>query len=256
MDELPITLKVENLTKRYGTASKSVETLKDVSFQVRLGQICCLLGPNGSGKTTLLKTLAGLLQPTSGSISINGIDPNQDPLGARAKIGWMPSEEKSGFYGRLTGRQNLMFFGVLQGLLPVDMERLIGNLALQIGFGEELDKSMLQISSGAKQKISLARALLHNPPVLLLDEPIRNLDPHTVLRFRQLLKNHLARNQNRTILLSTHLLDEARRLADIILILFEGRVLKAIEAKDLDHELKSRTLEEYYLKVVDGAKAL
>ena len=183
MEEKPIVINVQNLSKRYGSASKGVDILKDISFQVRLGQICCLLGPNGSGKTTLLKTLAGLLEPTSGSILINGVDPAKKPREARAEVGWMPAEERSGFYGRLTGRQNLMFFGGLQGLPLKETERIMGNLALQIDLNSELDKTMLKVSTGAKQKIGLASAILHDPSVLLLNEPVRNLDPHAIVRF-------------------------------------------------------------------------
>jgi ABC-type Na+ transport system ATPase subunit NatA len=122
----------------------------------------------------LLKILAGLLDPTSGGVTINGIDRIKNPREAKAQIGWMPAEERSGLYGRITGRENLTFFGTLQGLNNADMDRAIGNLALQIGIDDEIDQTVLKISSGAKQKIGLARAMLHSPSVLLLDEPIRN----------------------------------------------------------------------------------
>lgn len=254
MEEKPIVLNVQNLSKRYGSKTKGVDILKNISFQVRLGQICCLLGPNGSGKTTLLKTLAGLLQPTSGTISINDIDPAKNPREARAEIGWMPAEERSGFYGRLTGRQNLMFFGALQGIPLKEMERVMGNLALQIDLNEELDKTMLKVSTGAKQKIGLARALLHEPSVLLLDEPVRNLDPHAIVRFRRLLKDHLTRKQSKTILLSTHLLEEARRTADMILIIREGQIIKSIENRELESQLRNTTLEDLYMKTIDDVE--
>lgn len=254
MEELSHALTVQNLTKRYPGSTAPVDSLVDVSFEVPVGQICCLLGPNGSGKTTLLKVLAGLLQPTSGTFSINGVDPVKNPLEARSQTGWMPAEERSGFYGRLSGRQNLNFFGALHGIEPKEITRTIGNLALQIGINEELDKQILKLSSGARQKIALARALLHNPPVLLLDEPTRNLDPHTLLRFRRLLRDHLARNQKKTILLSTHQLEEARRTADHILIIHKGRVVKALGNHELETALKSTTLEDFYLKTVDAVE--
>jgi ABC-type multidrug transport system ATPase subunit len=253
MEEKPIVINVQNLSKRFGSKTKGFDVLKDISFQVRLGQVCCLLGPNGSGKTTLLKTLAGLLEPTSGTISINGVDPSKNPREARAEVGWMPAEERSGFYGRLTGRQNLTFFGALQGISLKDMERIMGNLALQIDLNSELDKTMLKVSTGAKQKIGLARALLHEPSVLLLDEPVRNLDPHAIVRFRRLLKDHLTRRQHKTILLSTHLLEEARRTADMILIIREGQIVRSIESRELESELRHSTLEELYMKTIDTA---
>lgn len=254
MEEHPISLDVQNLSKRYGSSSKTVESLKNISFQVRLGQICCLLGPNGSGKTTLLKTIAGLLEPSGGSIQVSGVDAIKNPLESRAKIGWMPAEERSGFYGRLTGRQNLNFFGVLQGLPLKEIERIIGNLSLQIGLNDDLDKTMLKMSTGTKQKIGLARALLHNPSVLLLDEPMRNLDPHTMVRFRRLLRDHLTRKQHKTILLSTHLLEEARRVADMVLIIRDGEVIRALENRELETELRDTTLEEIYMKAIDSGR--
>src|SRR5437899_96001 len=113
MEPDPIAIHIQNLTKRYSKKRAAVESLKNISLEVPLGQIWCLLGPNGSGKTTLLKILAGLLQPSGGSISILGIDPQKNPREARAKVGWMPAEERSGLYGRLTGRQNLEFFAAL-----------------------------------------------------------------------------------------------------------------------------------------------
>jgi ABC-type multidrug transport system ATPase subunit len=254
MEEHPIAIEVRNLTKRYGGKS-SPESLKNVSFQIPLGQTCCLLGPNGSGKTTLLKILAGLLEPTSGSISILGVDPALDPSGVKANIGWMPAQEKAGFYGRLTGRQNLYFFGTLNDLSKETMDRAIGNVALQLGINDELDKMMLKISSGSKQKISLARALLHNPPILLLDEPVQNLDPHTTLRFRRLLKDHLTRIQKKTVILSTHLLEEARRVADLILIIRDGEIIRTLPAKELEKELRFTSVEEFYMKTVDEPKS-
>src|ERR1044071_2375864 len=116
MEENPIAVHVANLTKRYTRSSGTAPALSDISFDIPVGKIWCLLGPNGSGKTTLLKILAGLLTATEGTLSLLGTDPVKDPPAARAKVGWMPSEERSGFYGRLTPRQNLQFFGALQGL--------------------------------------------------------------------------------------------------------------------------------------------
>src|SRR4051812_28483638 len=105
MEESPIAIQIDNLTKRYSHSPKAAPALKNISIKIPLGQIWCLLGPNGSGKTTLLKILAGLLKPTEGSISIMGIDPMKEPLEVKSHVGWMPAEERSGFYGRLTGKQ-------------------------------------------------------------------------------------------------------------------------------------------------------
>jgi sodium transport system ATP-binding protein len=252
MEHSPIIIDIKNVTKRFGKSATGKTALNNVSLEIPLGQIVCLLGPNGSGKTTLLKTVAGLLEPTEGSISIMGIDLAHNPSMARSHIGWMPAEDRSGFYGRLTGRQNIEFFASLHNLLKPEIDRLLGNLSLQLDMHDELDQTMLKVSGGARQKIALTRALLHNPSVLLLDEPMRNLDPHTILRFRRLLKDHLARVHKRTVLLSTHQLEEARRIADVIVILNNGEIIKNIEARDLQKELQHMSVEEFYLKTVDA----
>lgn len=255
MDEHPVAVSVHDLTKTYGSGAAAIESLKELSFEIPLGKVCVLLGPNGSGKTTLLKVLAGLLRPNLGAFSITAVDGVKEPRLARQKIGWMPAEERSGFYGRLTGRQNLHFFGKLQGLPAAEISRMIGNLALQIGIGEEIDRPILSTSTGAKQKIALARALLHNPPVLLLDEPTRNLDPHTVIRFRRLLRDHLTRKQKKTVLLSTHQLEEARKIADMILLISKGRLVRLLQGREIEQAFAGSTAEEFYLRTVESGEA-
>jgi len=252
MDENPIGIEVKNLTKRYSARPGAPFALKNLSFQVPMGKICCFLGPNGSGKTTLLKILAGLVKPSSGSISILGLDPVKKRRELDKKIGWMPAEERSGFYGRLTGKQNLQFFAALYQVPPGEFDRILGNLSLRIGIKDEVDLMMLKASAGERQKLGLVRTLFHNPLVLLLDEPLRNLDPHTLLRLRRFIKFHLAHVMKKTILLSTHLLEEARKMADIIIFLKAGEIVKSIETHFLEKELKKTTLEKYYLKVIDG----
>lgn len=251
MEETPIAVHVANLTKRYARATQPA--LADISFDIPAGKIWCLLGPNGSGKTTLLKILAGLLTSNEGTISLLGTDPAKDPLVARAKVGWMPAEERSGFYGRLTPRQNLHFFGALQGLTKEEAGKTVGDLAFLMDFNEDVDKMVLKTSAGARQKFGLARALLHDPSILLLDEPMRNLDPHAVMRFRRLIRDHLVRKTKKTVLLSTHQLEEARKIADHILIIKDGHIIKSLDSKHLEAEIKNKSLEEYYLKTVEVA---
>lgn len=256
MEETPIAIDIQNLSKHYSKKADAANALNDVTFQVPVGKVCCLLGPNGSGKTTLLKICAGLVAPTSGAVSIMGHDIQKEPRAAKSKIGWMPAEERSGFYGRITAMQNLKFFGILHDLDKEPLDRVIGNLALQMDLKSEMDQVMQKMSAGTRQKIGLMRALLHNPAVLLLDEPMRSLDPHAIVRFRRLIKDHLTRNQKKTVLLSTHLLEEARRVADIIIIISEGRIIRKLESDDLEKELRHASLEDFYIKTVDaGASA-
>jgi ABC-type multidrug transport system ATPase subunit len=166
----------------------------------------------------------------------------------------MPAEERSTFYGRITGRQNLDFFAALHDVSHAELDRIVGNMALQIGLGDELDRMMLRTSGGARQKVALARALLHSPSVLILDEPLRNLDPHTLKRFRRLLRDHLTRIQKKAVILSTHQLDEARRVADIIMIIKDGKIIRTLGTRDIEKELSEVSLEDFYLKTVDAAE--
>ncbi len=250
MEEAAVAVHVENLSKVY-PKNQGKKALDQISFQVPIGKTLVLLGPNGSGKTTLLKILAGLIQPSSGSVTIFGHSPKDDPGLTRSQIGWMPADEKSGFYGRLTGMQNLNFFSTFYKIDPKSRDRQIGNLALQLDLTHELEKMVLKLSSGTIQKIGLLRSLLHNPPILLLDEPFRHLDPHGVQRLRRLLKDHVTRIQKKTVVLSTHLLEEARKVADIIIILKNGQMISQLSSHELKQTLQDSTLEEFYLKTVD-----
>ncbi len=254
MEEPPVAIRVSELSKYYSKASDAKAALHKVSFDIPLGKIWCLLGPNGSGKTTLLKILAGLVSPTEGSVSLMGLDPTLKPIEAHTKVGWMPAEERSGFYGRLSAKQNLEFFGALQQLSEEEVGKSIGNLAFLLDFNEDVGRMVLKTSAGARQKFSLARALLHNPPILLLDEPMRNLDPHAVLRFRRLIRDHLVRKNKKTVLLSTHQLEEAKKIADHILIIKNGEIIMSMDAKQLEIETKHKTFEEFYLKTVEVAE--
>lgn len=254
MEDTPLAVQVEHLSKRYSKSADSSFSLSDINFTIPVGKIWCLLGPNGSGKTTLLKILAGLLTANEGDITLLGTNLNKNPIVGRTKVGWMPAEERSGFYGRLTPRQNLQFFGALQGLTPAEAGKTIGDLAFLMDFNDDVDRMVLKTSSGARQKFGLARALLHNPPILLLDEPMRNLDPHAVMRFRRLIRDHLVRKTKKTVLLSTHQLEEAHRIADHILILKDGKIIKSLDSKQLEIEIKNKTVEEFYLKTVEVAE--
>jgi len=249
MDNVPIAVEVRNLTKIYSPRSTK-KALDQIEFSVPLGQTLCLLGPNGSGKTTLLKILAGLVKPTAGQISIMGMDSKKEGHKIQSDIGWMPADERSGFYGRITGHQNLKFFGTLQNIPEAEFNRQLGNLALQLGIKDELNHQSLRISSGFRQKMGLLRAMIHSPSILLLDEPFRNLDPHTLIRFRRLLKDHINRIQKKTVILSTHILEEARRVADFILFLHNGRVVQQMTARELHKRLKNQTVEDLYLKTI------
>lgn len=197
-----------------------VVALQDVSLTIEPGELLCLMGPNGAGKTTLLKTLVGLVLPTSGEARV--LDhPVRHPLPARARarIGFA-SSERPGFYDQLTGRQNLAFFARLYGLGRATAARRIDELCGQFGL-EAPDRQYQEYPAGMKQRLLLARALLHDPPLLLLDEPARSLDPAQTDKLHAFLREQ-CRRKGKTVLLTTHQVWEAERLAGRIAVLSRG----------------------------------
>jgi ABC-2 type transport system ATP-binding protein len=197
--------------------------LIDVDLSVRRGEIFGLLGPNGAGKTTLLKLLATLLLPDKGSVRVAGIDAVTRPMDVKRRVGLSLSDERS-FYYRLTARKNLEFFGVLS---DVPAERLAGRVAEvmeTVDLSDALDQPVKSFSSGMRQRLAVARALLADPDVLILDEPTRAVDPVHALELRTMVRDDLARGLGKTVLLSTNVLEEAWSMCDRVAILTGGRV--------------------------------
>lgn len=199
------------------------QALRDITLDVRAGELLALLGPNGAGKTTLLKLLATLSIPDTGSIRINGIDAAQHQLEVRAMIGLCPSEERS-FYYRLTARQNLEFFGALAGLRRTTLRRRIQEATQSVNLDGVLDRRYDSFSSGVRQRLALARALLADPVILLLDEPTRAVDPLQALSIRKFIQEELVKRQGKTVILATNLLEEAWQLADRIAVIHDGSI--------------------------------
>ncbi|MBI3088572.1 MAG: ABC transporter ATP-binding protein [Candidatus Omnitrophica bacterium] len=211
-------VELRQLTKVFS----GVKALEGVSLTIERGELVCLMGPNGAGKTTLLKILAGLLLPTSGTAFLDGHDVRRSTPARRAQIGFA-SSDRPGFYDRLTGRQNLEFFAALYGLSRAAARRRIGELLALFGVGSP-DRPYQECSAGAKQRLLLARALLHDPPVLLLDEPMKSLDPIQITELHRLLKDRFQHRQGKTILFTTHQVEEAAQLAGRVAILHQGSI--------------------------------
>ena len=203
----------------------------DLNLTVKEGSIVSLVGGNGSGKTTLLKILATLVAPSSGSARIFGIDTLENPNSLRQMIGFVPSEERS-FYWRLTGRQNLRFFAALHGLGGAEAADRLESLLESVGLKDRGDELFSTYSTGMKQALGIARALLHDPQLLLLDEPFRSLDLETEDRVRNMLLR-LVREEGKTILMASHNLREVETLADRVVIMKEGRIMAEGSRDDL-----------------------
>ncbi len=215
---------------------KPVKALRGISFRVRHGEVVGLLGPNGAGKTTTVKIISTLLIPDDGYALVEGFDVVKQASEVRRRIGLMLTVEK-GFYGKLTGRENLMYFGALYGMSGGMLRERVDELLDLLGLKEmgAEDRLFEEYSLGMKARLSLARALLKNPPVLLLDEPTLGLDPPTARRIRQLVRD-LAHREGKAILYTTHNMFEAELVCDRILLINKGRIV----AEGTPEELKSR----------------
>ena len=192
--------------------------LQDVSFECKPGEVLGLLGPNGAGKTTTLRILSAALKPDSGSIIINDIDVIKDPLLAKQKIGFLSG--KTGLYGRLTARENIEYFAKLHGVTERQLKSYADDVYQRLDIGAYLDRRVETFSTGMQQKVSIARAVIHKPEVLVLDEPTTGLDimaTETIMDFIQSMKS-----QGTPVIFSTHHLDEVALLADSIAVINEG----------------------------------
>jgi ABC-2 type transport system ATP-binding protein len=223
-----------------------VRALHDVSFDVHAGEIFGLIGRNGAGKTTLTKIIATLVQPTTGSVTVNGFDSVRDEEKVRASVGLAAAEERS-FYWRLTVEQNLMFFARLYGLSDNRARRRIIELVEQFELKELVSRRFGELSTGNKQRMAFARAMLSTPPVLLLDEPTRSLDPLAAARMRALINRLAGSDPPVTILLTSHNLSEVEELCARIAIISRGHIRALGTPKEMRAE--HRQTERAHLSV-------
>ncbi len=197
--------------------------VEHADVDVAPGSVTGLIGPNGSGKTTLLLTLAGLLAPDSGSVSVAGADPVSDGPGARARIGWMP--DQVGAWETLTAREIVASFGRLYGMARPEAESKAEELLREVDLAEFSDRRVRVLSRGQKQRLSLARALVHDPEVLLLDEPASGLDPDSRMALRGILRRRAVAGA--AIVVSSHILPELEEMVDDVIMMRAGRTLPA-----------------------------
>ncbi len=235
-----------------------VRAVDGVTFEVRQGEIFGLLGPNGAGKTTLLKIICTLILPTEGGGIVNGFDLLREDRRVRESIGFLPSTERS-FYYRLTGRQNLTFFGLLYNIPKARLKRRISELLKLMGLEEKAEEKYMKYSSGEKQKLALARCILVDPPVLILDEPTVSLDPTAARSFRQFVLS--LKKRGKAILLATHNMYEADKLCDRVAIMDSGKVVALDAPSTLKRKLASDgvmllTLAEERKTLIEKLRAL
>ncbi|MFH1933613.1 MAG: ABC transporter ATP-binding protein [Pseudomonadota bacterium] len=217
-----------------------------MSLTIKPGQIFGLLGPNGAGKTTLIKILATLILPDSGKASIGGFDLVANPQYVRPLIGLVNANERS-FFWRLTGRQNLEFFAALWNLDKIEKKERIGNVLDRMELAHKADTPFMKYSTGQQQRLALARALLSDPKILLMDEPTRSLDPVVAARLRKFVRDELAGKQGKTILWCTHNLTEARDVCHRLAIIHEGMIMASGSLEDM--QALNTQKDHYQIKI-------
>jgi sodium transport system ATP-binding protein len=235
-------IQVENVRKRFG----ATQALAGVSFTAQDGQITALLGPNGAGKTTLLRTLVGLLRRDEGSISIDGIDPERDPMAVRANIGFLT--DQFGLYERLSTREYLVYFAELHGMDAAAIRRRIEEVVDLLGMQDILERRTKGFSQGQRIKVALARTLLHRPRQLLLDEPSRGLDVMSTRALRRAL--HALREDGCAILMATHVMQEVTQLCDDVVVIARGATVAQGSPAALCRQTGIANLEDAFVSLV------
>lgn len=235
-------------------AQPTHRALAPISFDVAPGESLAIVGANGAGKSTLLRILTTLLLPTAGRAEIDGCDVVRQPAAVRHAVGFHSGAEP-GFYARLTALQNLQFFAELRDLARGEVRRRIAEVSEELGLGASLDRQVRLLSAGTVQRLSLARAVLHRPSVLLLDEPTRSLDPIAATEFRRFLGDELVRRQGATLLFASHSLSEVQELADRVVLLDAGRVLFCGSPAEMMRTSSAGTLEQAMAHLTSRAAA-
>ncbi|MBX3013147.1 MAG: ABC transporter ATP-binding protein [Caldilineaceae bacterium] len=208
-----------DVRKEYGTAT----ALAAATLTLNPGEILALLGPNGAGKTTLIKILATLLAKDGGQVTVMGYDLDRQPQAIRHLFGYVGQDTERSAYARLTVRENLHFFGALRGMKKAEIEQQIEKLASYFHFTGHLNQLFVQLSGGQKQTVVIMRALLHNPPIIYLDEPTKGLDPLIAQRIRTFLRTYVGQ-EGKALLLTSHILTEVDELADRVALIHRGRI--------------------------------
>ncbi len=240
-------IEVRHLTKTFRDRKRGpIHAVEDVSFAVAPGQIYGLLGANGAGKTTTLRLLATLLQPTSGTATVAGYDVVTAGAQVRARVGFLAAS--TALYGRLTARETLQYFGRLNGLADSEIAARTQRLADELDMHDFLDRRCEKFSTGMKQKTSIARTLIHDPAVMIFDEPTLGLDimaARTIVRFVR-----ECRDRGKTVVYSTHIMSEVEKLCDVVGIIHDGRLLAAGTLPELRERYHEREMEEIFVRCV------
>jgi sodium transport system ATP-binding protein len=241
-------IEASHLSKRFG----AVEAARDISFVAPDGEITGILGANGAGKSTCLRMIYGVLTPDGGRASIDGIDILGETSKARARLGVLP--HAAGLYGNLTARENIHYFGALQGMAADRLRSRTAELARVLGMESFMERRAKGFSQGQRIKVALARALVHNPGNIVLDEPTNGLDVMAIRNLRAMLL--ALKTQGRCVLFSSHVMQEVAALCDRVVIIGHGRVLADATVQSIRERSGAATLEEAFLQVLGDTEGV
>ncbi|MBN1551400.1 ATP-binding cassette domain-containing protein [bacterium] len=237
-----------HLQKKFG----DVIALKDVTFNAENGSITGLLGPNGAGKSTTLRSIYGLIQLNSGIAKVDGFNTAEKPLEARQRLGVLP--DKRGLYPRLTAWENIQYFGRLHGINGNDLEEKIENLVNLLDMKDFVHRKTKGFSTGQQLKVNLARALVHDPPNILLDEPTNGLDVMSTRTLRDFIRR--LSEEGKCVILSTHIMQEVSALCDHIVIISQGQVMADGKPETLLAQSGKSNLEDAFIQIIGSGEGL
>lgn len=238
-------LEIKNLTKKF----KKSTVVDNVSFKVNPGEIVGLLGENGAGKTTTLRMISTMLKITSGEAVVNNFSADKEPIKVRNEIGILFGGDV-GLYDRLTARENIKYFANLYGMSDKDSDVRIDELAKKFNMEEYIDKKVSKFSRGMKQKVSIARSIVHSPSVMLFDEPSTGLDVTAARTIQDFILD--CKKENKTILFSSHSMREVEKLCDRVVIINKGKLLEDCSIDDLKEKYNNDDLEEVFISLIGG----
>ncbi len=240
-------IEAHQLTKTFKDKKRGeIHAVEQVSFRAEPGRIYGLLGANGAGKTTTLRMLATLLQPTGGSATVAGFDVAREPEKVRANVGFLAAS--TALYGRLTAREMITYFGQLNGLAAPEIKVRLQQLSAELDMDEFLDRRCEKFSTGMKQKTSIARTLIHDPAVMIFDEPTLGLDVMTARAIVRFVRE--CRDRGKTVIYSTHVMSEVEKLCDTVGIIHAGRLCAEGTIAELRAKHGEHDLEEVFVKIV------
>jgi sodium transport system ATP-binding protein len=241
-------ISVKNLHKSFG----EVKAVRGVTFEARDGEITGLLGPNGAGKTTTLRMLYSLLPPDEGEIRIDGLDPTRDAMAIKRTLGVVP--DGRGLYTRLTARENILYYGELHGLDKSSLAKRIKDLTETLDMQEFIDRRTEGFSQGQRVKVAIARAMVHEPQTVLMDEPSNGLDVMSTRALREYILS--LKSGGHSVVLSTHIMQEVAALCDRIIIIAKGEVAADGTAEELLQRSGAKTLEDAFVKLIGSEEGL